>query len=835
MPSPYLQEALLLHQTGISVLPIRPATSEGDKRPAVAWKRLQEERASEEEIRTWFDTDQYGLGIICGKVSGNLVMVEIEGAAGMRLADITATARTLHLDTLWERVHSGWFEATPKGGFHFYIRTDTPSGKGNQKLAQRAISPTERLTLAETREEGGYTVIAPTDGRFHADGKPWIRLRGGPATIPTISLAEYDDLLALFRIIDEMPHAAQDTTLHARQAAPQLPTDPHAGISPGDDFEARTSWAEILTPHGWTPVREQGNETLWCRPGKTFGISASTGASPDRDRLYVWSTSTIFDSERPYTKFGAYSLLNHGGDHSQAAKALADKGYGRQAEHTRDTVGLDSFLSSHQASTQPAAEPASDVAAPSALAALEEPEIFTRTDDGNALRFADAYHGSLRWIPETRAWASWNGHKWDAQNGNAVAAELAKQLIRNLPEDDKADQTHKTRSLSRAGIVNMLALAQTSQRLYAPMALFDQDANLLNTPSGPVDLRTGRTLLPDPALHCLRSTTIAPDPGMPTPRWNRFLAQTFTNNAHLITYVQRLLGVALIGRVHEQLLPFFHGAGANGKSTLLNVTQAILGIGAAGYSTTVPADIFLTSASTRHPTDIASLAGVRVAVTSETEEGQRFGEARVKLLTGSDNISARFMRGDFFTFTPTHTIFLVSNHAPEVASGGTAFWRRIRKIPFDNIVPADQRDPHLEEKLLAEGPGILAWLIQGARDYLKAGMEEPAEVRIATEEYELDQDSIAQFVGEQCVLGDPNVAGMQTLVATFRSGYEAWCRENGLEAFPAKTLSQRLKKHGVGVVRRTKGARYYTGIRLRPEWSDDGIEYPFSGLLGGSY
>lgn len=365
----------------------------------------------------------------------------------------------------------------------------------------------------------------------------------------------------------------------------------------------------------------------------------------------------------------------------------------------------------------------------------------------------------------------------------------------------------------------MLSLAQTDNRIYAPLPTFDAEPYYLNTPAGPVDLRNGTTLTPDPARRFLRATTVAPNADMPTPRWDSFLAETFTNDATIITYVQRLLGLALIGKVHEQILPFFHGAGANGKSTMLNVVQQILGIGQGGYTSTVPADIFLASAGNRHPADIASLAGTRIAVTSETEEGQRFAEARVKLLTGSDNISARFMHGNYFTFTTSHSFFLLSNHEPEVNSGGTAFWRRVRKIPFLNIVPADRRDTHLEDKLMAEAPGILAWMIDGARTYLSRGMEEPEAVKVATQEYELDQDTLRQFIKERCTLGDPNQQNMQITVRAFADAYTEWCRENALEALPPNQLGKKVQRYGI-VLARTGRSRYYRGVMVNPEWDE---------------
>lgn len=812
MTSDILTEALALHEAGISIIPTHPAGPAGDKRPAIpSWKPYQTECATEDQIRAWFEHGQHGIAVICGNVSRGLVMVEIEAQAAPRLTDLEQAATEAGLKDLWGRVTTGWFEKTPSGGYHWYLYAPNNTS-GNRKLARTR----NHHVLAETRENGGYSLVAPTDGRFHHSGQPWTRLTGGPKTAATLTTTELDDFLSIFRTLDETPAQAAITT-------PTPVPSKHDGITPGDDYEAKTSWHDILGPHGWVPIGQRGTATMWRRPGKKFGISASTGAAEDRDRLYVWTTSTLFEAEVPYTKFGAYALLEHGGDHSAAAKALHDQGFGKQPEHPRDTTGLDAFIKSLPVLGSPAistSTPTPVEHTPAPIAQVTEPDVYTRTDDGNALRFADTYAHQLHWIPDQDTWASWNGHKWDAENGDAVAVELAKSLARNLPEEDKLDEQHKRRSLSKNGINNMLALARTISKLYAPLATFDNDPYILNTPQGVVDLRTGKMSAPNPKVRTLRATTVAPDPNNVAPRWHQFLAETFTNDPEIIAYVQRLLGLAVIGEVHEQILPFFHGAGANGKSTMLNVIQALLGIGQGGYTTTIPAEVFLASAANRHPADIASLAGVRIAVTSETEEGQKFAEARVKLLTGSDNISARFMHGNFFTFTPTHTFFLLSNHEPEVNSGGTAFWRRVRKIPFLNIVPASQRDPYLERTLTEEGPGILAWILQGTRGYLADGMHEPEAVKVATREYELDQDTAAQFIAEQCDLGDPNQPHMQIAVAKFYSAYDLWCRRNGLEPIHKNHLGKNLRKHGIETNRGPGGFRMYRGVALKPEWDD---------------
>lgn len=1040
------QRAKELYAAGISIVPILQYDPEnGDKRPAIAWKRIQSTRLTTQEVDMWFSNTNYGIGVVMGEISGGLMLIELEGEAAHRLADLTNIANDTGLTDLWRRMF-GWCETTPSGGYHWYIYA--PGNQhGNRKLArrpttnaERQINPDEKLkVLAETRENGGYSVVAPLDGEhFHHTGKgAWSLLQGGPTTAGTFTLDELDDLLTVFRTLDQTP-----TPQPTPQATPQA--SGYEGVTPGDDYETRTTWADILTPHGWAPVFTRGTETFWRRPGKKTGISASTGHATDRDRLYVWSTSTAFEAETPYTKFGAYcvapetkiltadltwveagtvkegdelvgideyptqkhgkrklrvatveaaetrilpcyelelenglkivctdehpwlassagkggnmrwiqtqnlrkgqristlidgtwetandfdsgwlsgmydgegwtsrgnvglsqkdgpivqkaiallkergfqpnikqhqndgviniliqtigegmrllgslqptrlvdkrswvgrgawtqavpnatvksvkfvgerevaafmtdtrtfiaeglvshnTVLEHGGNHTAAAKQLAKEGYGRQAEHPRDTTGLDQWIT--QGGTPTASNISGNVT----------PQIYTRTDDGNALRFADTYTPTFKYINEHGKWAHWDGHKWDLDGGDAKAIEAARHLARNLPTDDKADQTHRKHSLSNTAIRAMLALARNTQGIYTSITQYDADPYLLNTPKGTINLRTGQLTPPNPNTLCLRSTTTAPNPECPTPRWNQFLDQIFMNDTNLITYIQRFFGQAIIGQTKEQLLPFFYGTGANGKTTMLNVLQTILGTGQTGYSTTSPAEIL--TATNRHPTEIAALSGVRLAVVSELEEGQRIAEAKTKELTGGDTLTARFMGKDFFTFTPTHTIVALTNTTLETPGGGSpALWRRVRLIPFLYVVPKPERNPNLENELLQEAPGILQWVINGTLDYLTHGLPDPAAVTRATADYEADQNTVRQFLTEVCALHETNKDLFQAPVPKVRAAYERWCEQNGYTPVNPIVFGRRMKKHGIGTTV-SNSVRFYVGISI---------------------
>ncbi len=221
---------------------------------------------------------------------------------------------------------------TPTIGIHSFYRVTSGSARPNTKLARRpstaeelALKPANKIqVLMETRGEGGYGVVAPTPGTHHASGNPWTVLVGSPDTIPTITAEQRDTLYVIAATLDQMP------VIKAHEPPPSrsLPAGSTPGTRPGDDYNNKTEWEEILT--GWTRVRRIGAGWTWRRPGKTDpGISATTGTASDGvDRLYVFSTSTEFETETPYSKFAAYTLLSHGGDYKAAAKGLTTMGYG---------------------------------------------------------------------------------------------------------------------------------------------------------------------------------------------------------------------------------------------------------------------------------------------------------------------------------------------------------------------------------------------------------------------------------------------------------------------------------------------------------------------------
>ena len=443
------------------------------------------------------------------------------------------------------------------------------------------------------------------------------------------------------------------------------------------------------------------------------------------------------------------------------------------------------------------------------------------SDRGNAKLFVQLYGGDYRYVPGL-GWYSWAGHRWEIDETDTVlwaAGEMAENLSVHDPSGACTTSElarHRRRALSTAGMNAMLEQAKAAPGMVLHASMLDADPYALCTPGGVVDLRTGLLTPPDPARQRhSRATTIAPQV-MAIPRWQRFLDDTFGADAEgrqMVHFLHLLLGYSISGDVGAQVMPFLYGQGKNGKSVMLDVMLQLLG----DYADAAPPGFLMAKAFEGHPTDLAELHGRRIIMCSELKPGDRFDEARVKLLTGGDKIKARRMRQDFFSFHPTHKLWLLGNHRPEVGTGGLAFWRRMRLIPFQRVVSEERKIDNLANVLVAEeGPGILAWLIAGARRYF-AGEKDlagPQSVQVATSAYAETEDSVGRFLAEACRIAD----GMRAVQAHLYGAYSRWCGFEGANPVNARTFAARVRE-ALGMpspkaMVLSNSRKYYPGIGI---------------------
>ncbi|SDD22459.1 phage/plasmid primase, P4 family [Aquimonas voraii] len=426
------------------------------------------------------------------------------------------------------------------------------------------------------------------------------------------------------------------------------------------------------------------------------------------------------------------------------------------------------------------------------------------TEDALALAFTRRYHRDWRYVAAWGRWLVWDGHRWRTED-TLAATDLIRCVCRHAAVH--ADNPKIAAKLATSGTVGGVErLARADRRHAATTAEWDADPWLLNTPGGVIDLKTGRQRSHDRADRMTKITTATPSGDCQI--WRQFLAEVTGGDADLQAYLQRMAGYTLTGSTQEHALFFLYGTGANGKSVFVNTLATILG----DYAANAPMDTFMETRTDRHPTDMAGLRGARFVAAIETEQGRRWAESKVKNLTGGDKISARFMRQDFFEFFPQFKLVVAGNHKPAIRNIDEAMKRRLHLIPFTITVPPERRDKHLQQKLLAERDGILAWAVQGCLDWQRLGrLDPPQQVLEATEEYFEAEDALGRWLDERCV----REANAKSLSAELFTDWKQWADAAGEFIGSQKRFSDLLITRGIEKWRNPSGLRGFRGIGLK--------------------
>ncbi|MCW3059910.1 MAG: primase, partial [Capsulimonas sp.] len=759
---------------GLSVIPIR---TDGSKAPATgSWDEYQRAPAGARRLGEWFGTHgARGIAIVCGAVSGRLEVLDFDEPKAWD--EWRELCEAHGLIGVVERLV--WVE-TPSGGRHLYYRC--PDGiEGNQKLARTAAGKVK----IETRSEGGY-VVAPGSPRLcHVSGLPYTVAQGDLCAIPEVTAHERAGLLSMARILNEFIN----TERMIGSVAPKR----GAGLRPGEDYNRRGDFGEVLARHGWTHTGERGTLGLWRRPGKIgVGISATSNYANSR-LFYVFSSNASpFESEKSYTPMGVYATLEHGGDFAAAARALGRLGFGEKPKKTPSVAGVET---------------------PAGL------EAFPFTDLGNAERLIARHGADLRYCHRWLSWLIWDGRCWRRDESEQIK-QRAKDVVRTLYAEAAAigsDAQRKEcamfarRSESRGRIEAMVSLAQSEPGVPVSVDELDTDRWRICAANGTLDLRTG--VLGSHRRDDLITKQIPASYAAEAkcPLWDAFLTRVLPD-ADVRAFVQRAAGYSLTGDTGAQCLFFLHGSGANGKSTLISTLLALLG----EYGMQAAPDMLIAKdRSGGGPNnEIAGLIGMRLVATTEVDDGKRVAEGLVKQLTGGDRIRARFLHQEYFEFTPAFKIWFAANHKPQIRGADHGVWRRIKMIPFTETIPESERDGRLPEKLLAELPGILAWAVRGCQAWREHGLGDPAAVVAATDDYRGEMDVLQAFLEERCVI----LPTLQITGAALYTSYLQWCEENAERPIGKNTFGRRLQESHAIVPTKNVGAAYargWLGIALR--------------------
>lgn len=413
-------------------------------------------------------------------------------------------------------------------------------------------------------------------------------------------------------------------------------------------------------------------------------------------------------------------------------------------------------------------------------------------------------------------WHYWDGQRWAYDEGEARTRRALLKVLKiawNQAFQDSAQAREIRACMSNSGQKGTLGIAAIMEEFSVTVDQLDAFPHLLNVANGTLDLTTGELRPHDPADLLTKITRGALAEGSGRAEWDAFLERVLPD-ADVRSYLQRVIGLALLGNVEEHILPIAIGVGSNGKGTFYEAVLHALG----DYGHTAESDLFMkakTNANAASPA-IFALRGRRFVVCSETEEGAPIAAALMKNLTGGDPLTARALNKMPVTFDPSHTALLVTNHLPKVKGDDVSLWRRIRVIPFNVVIPEHERDGKLGSRLQLAADAILAWAYEGYQEYEANGMQPPAAVKGATDKYQADSDDFGRFVTERLDGSDDTA---RTARGNLWEAWTAWCRVEDVHAGAQGDFYKSLEKTYTQT--KSNGTRYFVGVRLLSEVEDD--------------
>jgi putative DNA primase/helicase len=425
------------------------------------------------------------------------------------------------------------------------------------------------------------------------------------------------------------------------------------------------------------------------------------------------------------------------------------------------------------------------------------------TEDGLASVFTRRFGKDWRYIAAWGRWLTWTGRRW-----NEDIVLHVQHLVRGICRSAaaRADSPRLKAKLASASTISAVErIARSDPKHAATVDEWDADIWLLNTVDGVVNLKTGAMRAHDSKDRMTKITTASPRGQCPL--WLSFLEQVTGGDKDLQDYLQRAAGYFLTGSTQEHALFFLYGTGSNGKSVFVNTLVTIWG----DYAANAPMETFMDNRNDRHPTDLAGLRGARVVTATETEQGRRWNESRIKEITGGDRITARFMHKDNFTYPPTYKVLMSGNHKPAIRNVDEAMRRRMHLIPFEVTIPREKRDRQLQDKLLKERDGILAWALEGCMQWQRMGLCPPESVQVATSEYFEAEDAMGRWIEERCVL----TANAKSLTAELFTDWKQWAEGAGEFAGSQRRFSDLLTARGTEKWRNGMGLRGFKGIGLK--------------------
>lgn len=475
-----------------------------------------------------------------------------------------------------------------------------------------------------------------------------------------------------------------------------------------------------------------------------------------------------------------------------------------------------------------------------------------QNDICNAQRMISRYGKDLMFV-DGGGWYAWTGTHWSIEDGAFTAQKFAQRTAKDIKREayamlqygiDRGMPKKQFRpraegrlkfSVASGNSGKITAMMKESQPHLAvkPDAL-DHHTFKVTLLNGTLDLQAiddGQAERFDPVRlsahdrghRMTRCGGITYDPNAACPHFKKFMDDIFPDK-EVLNFMQRWLGHCLTGDMREQVLVMFYGGGSNGKSTLMNLLDHIFN----GYAARLPFASLLRNdnkkGSEASP-DLARLPGTRLVMAAEPDTGVQFSESMLKELTGGEKMTVRMLHKDFFEFKPQFKLMLSFNNKPSIRGQDDGIWRRILLIPFeqrfvdaDKAQPGDKiKDRTLEAKLMAEDSGIFNWMLDGYRMWAEKGLQIPATIRAATDEYRHENNLAYEFITAWCETGE----GYSVEAGRLYKAFDLWCKLNAIEPWGQTKFGRKLSDMQYGSDKRGGGYKFRTGLQLNQEALDE--------------
>lgn len=414
----------------------------------------------------------------------------------------------------------------------------------------------------------------------------------------------------------------------------------------------------------------------------------------------------------------------------------------------------------------------------------------------------------MKEMSENGAWAM-----LAAMGAKKATAAFSEVQRRSFEKYERAEAYRKYAIKRRDTKYISAALKEARPMIQIEQRVLDADEFLLNLPSGTCDLRTGTVREHNAQDYITKQTAVDPSgDGMDV--WEDALRTFFQGDADLIRYVQEIVGLAAIGKVYIEALVIAYGEGRNGKSTFWNTIARVLGT----YSGNMSADTLTVGCKRNVKPELAEAKGKRMIIAAELEEGMRLNTSNVKQLCSTDEIYAEKKYKAPFSYVPTHTLVLYTNHLPRVGAIDQGTWRRLIVIPFNAKIEGKADIKNYADFLFkTAGSAVLQWIIEGAKRVISNDYKivQPKVVRDAIQKYKENNDWLSHFLDDCCEVGDD----FEAKSGEFYNAYRSYCLQMGEYTRSTTDFYSALESTGV-VRKRTRTGVIIYGLKLKSEFED---------------